>query len=102
MHIPGANLRFERNAFLIEHGGVQRLIHVLLRGGNIVLEAVWNRAEHIVDNAQNVIALDDRIYDDAHRVNIENLVKGTALNIYLPVDAVDALDASFNVGIGML
>ena len=90
MHIPGTDLHFKRHAFFIQHSGMQRLIHVLLGSRDIVLKAIRDRPQHIMDDPQNVVALRYSIYNNAHRINIVNLIKGAALNIHLTVDAIDA------------
>lgn len=43
-----------------------------------------------MDDPQNVVALRYSIHNNAHRINIINLIKGAALNIHLTVDAIDA------------
>jgi len=37
---------------------MQRLIHVLLGGRDIVLKAIRDRPQHIMDDPQNVVALE--------------------------------------------
>ena len=48
-------------------------------------------------DAQEVVALNDRVHNEPHRVDVVDLVKGPALHIHLAVDAVDALDPAFQV-----
>ena len=50
VHLPGADLDFKGDALLVDDGGVQGLIHVGLGGRDIVLEAIGNWLEQIVDN----------------------------------------------------
>ena len=102
VHIPGADLHLKGHALFIQHGGVQRLVHVLLGGGNIVLEPVGDRAQHIVDNAQNVVALQHGIHNDTHRVNIVDLIKGASLHVHLAVNAVNAFYPSVDLRGDML
>ncbi len=49
VHFPRANLHLERNAVRAEHGGVQRLVHIGLRGGDVILKPSGHRTEHIVN-----------------------------------------------------
>ena len=102
VHIPGADLHLKGDALLINDGGVKGLVHVLLGGGDIVLKAVGNRLEHIVDDAQDVVAFQHRIHNNPHRVDVVNLVHIAALHIHLAVDAVDAFHPSVNLGLDML
>ena len=51
MHIPSPDLNLERDALLAYDGGVEGLIHILLRGRNIVLETPGDGLEKVVDYA---------------------------------------------------
>lgn len=65
MHFPCANLHLERDALFADDRRVQGLIHVLLRRGNVVLKAVRQRGEHIMDDTEHIIAIVDGIDDYA-------------------------------------
>ena len=78
---------------------MQGLVHIGLGGGNIVLEAALNGAVHIVHQAEAVIAVAHRVHNDAHRVDIVDLLKALALHIHLAVDAVHGLDAPLDGGV---
>ena len=93
MHFPCTNLHFKRNALLAEHGGMQRLIAVRLGIRNIILKAVRNRTEHIMNQTEHAVALVDRRHNHAHRIFIVNLINGFVVDIHLFIDAVDTLDA---------
>ena len=54
----------EGDALLADDGGVQRLIEIGLWGGNIILKPVGDGAEHIVNNAEDVVAVVDRVHND--------------------------------------
>ena len=103
VHFHRAYLHLERDTLAPDNCGVQRLIAVRLRSSDIVLEAVRNRPEHIVDNAEHVVALDDRLHYNANRVNVVYLVEALVLHIHLLVYAVDrlypALDDGFRLDI---
>ena len=100
VHLPRADLHLKRDAFLADDGRVQRLVHVLLRRGDIILKAVRQRREHVVHNAEHVVAVDDRVNDDAQGEHVVDLVEALALNEHLAVNAVDALDAPLDVDAG--
>ena len=102
VHIPGTDLHLERNALLIQDGGVQRLVHILLGGGNIVLEPVWYWTQHIMDDAKDIVAFQHGIHNDAHRVYVVNLIKRASLDIHFAVDAVNAFYPPVNLRGDML
>ena len=95
MHIPGTDLNFKRDtAFLIQHRCVQGLVHICFWSRNIVFKTLWNRGKLIVHDTQNRVALDRSIYNNAHRINIVNFIKVSALHIYLAVDSINALNTA--------
>ena len=100
VHLPCADLHFKRHALLADHRGVQRLIHIRLRRGDIIFEPAGDRAEHIVDDAQAVVAVNHRIDDDAHGIDIIDFIKIVVLHIHLAVDAMHTLDAPVNARAG--
>ncbi len=99
VHFPGADLHFERNSLFADDRRVERLVHVRLRRGNIILKPVRQRAEHIVDNAEDVIAVVHRVDNDADGVNVIDFIHRTPLNEHFAVNAVDALDAPFEINV---
>ena len=94
VHLPGSdlNLKGDTAALLIQNGGVQRLVHVGLRRGDVVLKALGDRGKFVVHDAEHRVALVRGIHDDPHGIDVINLVKVSALHVHLAVDAVDALD----------
>ena len=97
MHFPCADLHLKRDALFAEYGGVQRLIAVRLRVGDVILEAVRDRPEHIVDQTKHAVAFVIGRDDHAHRVLVIDLVNGFVVYIDLFIDAVDALDAAVDL-----
>ena len=91
VHFPCTDLHFERNSLLADNRCVQRLVHIRLRGGDIILKSVRDRGVHIVDDAEHVVAINDAVYDDAQCKNIVDLLEGLALQEHLLIDAVDGL-----------
>ena len=98
VHIPGADLDFKGDSFLINNRCVKGLVHVGLRSGNIVLEPVGDGLEQIVDNAQDIVAFNDGVDDDPHCVNIVKLFKAFAHHVNLAVNPVDAFHPALNMG----
>ena len=100
MHFPGSYLNLEGYSLFADNGGMQGLIHIRLRGRDIIFEAVRDRAEHIVDNAEAVIAIDNRLDYYSDGVDIINLIKGLASDIHFAVDSMDALDSALDLAAG--
>ena len=97
VHIPGTDLHLEGYALAADDGGVKRLIHVGLGGADIVLEAAGDRLVHIVDQAEDVVAVGFGVHDDAQGVKIVNIVEDPVLLEQLPVDAVYVLFPAFHL-----
>ena len=91
VHIPSANLNFKGNAAGAKHCGVQGLVHIGLGGRDIVLKPTGQGRKHIVHNTQGIVAVDHRVHDNAHGVNVKDLFKILALDIHLAEDSVDRL-----------
>ena len=70
---------------------VVRLVHVGLGRADIVLEAARHRLIHVVDQAQDVIAVVLGVHDDAEGVKVVDIVEHPVLLKKLPVDAVYVL-----------
>ena len=51
MHLPRPDLDLKGDSLLVNNGSVQRLVHIGLGGGNIILEPVGDGLEQVVDDA---------------------------------------------------
>ena len=96
VHLPGADLHLEHDALLAEDGRMHALVAVGLGRGNVVLEAARHGAEHVMDVAENIVAVGNIVHDDAERAEIEDLVQTALLRIHLAVNAVGMLDAALH------
>lgn len=83
VHVPGAYLHLEGDALGADDRGVHALVHIGLRRGYIVLEAPRHGLEHIMDDAEDVIAVGYRIDDDAESAEVEDAVYVKVLGILL-------------------
>ena len=97
VHFPCPDLHLERDALLAKHGGMQRLIAVRLRIRDIILEAVRDRAEHIVNQTEHAVAFIVGRDNDTHCVFIVDLSNVLVIDIYFFIDAVDALDTAVDL-----
>ena len=65
MHLPRSDLRLEGLSVRADQRGMERLIHVRLWHGDIVLEASRHRRIHFMDDPKHRITFLHGIYDDA-------------------------------------
>ena len=99
VHLPGADLYLEGDALGADDGGMHTLVHVGLWCGDIILEAAGHGFEHVVDDAQHIIAVGDGVDDDTEGAEIVNAVHVEFLRVHLAVDGVDVLDAAVDGGL---
>ena len=96
VHLFGADLHFEGVPFFGDDGGVQRLVEVVARNGDEILDASRHRPPLVVNDAQHRVAIGLRLRDDAQRQHVVDLIDRDALPLQLLPDAVKALDARFD------
>ena len=99
VHLPRADLHLERDALRADDRRVHALVHVRLRRADVILEAAGQRLIHVVDDAEHVVAVGDRVHDDAECAEVKNAVDVELLRVHLAVDAVDVLDAARDGGV---
>ena len=75
---------------------MQRLVHIGLRRGDIVLEPARNGVKQVVDVAEDVIAVGNIVHDHAERIKIVQLIDGLVLRAHLAVDGIGMLDAAID------
>ncbi len=96
IHIFRTNLHFDRHAVRPDHRGVQRLIAVRFRNGDIVFHAARTRLIQTVHLAEYAVA-GVRILDDyAEGINIHDRVKTLLFKHHFAVDGVQMLFATAN------
>ncbi len=94
VHVPRTNLDLHRFAAGTHHRGVQALVHVELRHGDVILEASRNRAPPRVHGAQRRIAVLNSVDDDAHTDQIVDVGEIMAADDHLLVDREVVLRSS--------
>ena len=97
VHLVSPYLYLERLSVIAYDCGVQRLIHVWLRHGDVVLEPAGNRLPHGVDDAQNGVAVLDSVDDDPDRYQVKDLIYLLILELHLPVYTVKMLCSAVNI-----
>ena len=94
MHGVGSDLHFHDLALGPDHGGMQGLVTVFLRVGNVIVELIGDVAPQRVDNTQCGVTVANLRNQDTYGANIVNLGKVDALAAHLSPDAVDVLGTS--------
>ena len=91
VHFIGTDLDLKGLACAADERGMERLVHIWLRHGDIVFKAARYRLIHLMDHAQSRIAVLHRFYHDAHGKKIINLIQGLILLDHLFVDTEKVL-----------
>jgi hypothetical protein len=94
VHLPCPDLHFDCFAVLVVDRRMQTLVQVIFRPRDIVVELARDRLPQVMDDAQHLIALGDRIDDHADGAHVENLVEWQILALHLVIDAGDVLGAA--------
>ena len=97
VHFLRANLHFKRLPGM-DHRGVQRLIQIGPRHGDVILEPAGHGTPHLMDHAQRRVAIADRVGDHANGEQIVNLIDRAMLAQTFLVNRVQALDAAIDFG----
>jgi hypothetical protein len=98
VHLPSANLHFERALVWTDDFGVQRLVAVGLGRGDVIIKQRGNRLPQFVNNPQRHIALLYRVGQHAQRDDVVDLVVVQLLLLHLAEDAPEVLGASHHIG----
>ena len=67
VHLIGPDLNLKRSSRFADQGRVQRLVHIRLRHGDIVLEPPRHRRIHLMDDSQDSVTVLDRLHQHADR-----------------------------------
>ena len=97
VHFLGTDLDFKRLA-RVDDGGVERLIEVGTRHGDVVFEAARDRGPNLMHNAESGVTVLDRIGDDADGHQIVDLIESALLALHFLVQRVEAFGAAFDFG----
>ena len=97
MHFLGAYLDFQDAALGTEDGGMEGLVTVWLREGDIVLDPADHRTVALVDDAECFITIGDFRYDDTHREEVVDTVNVHIMALELLVKSEGVLDATMDI-----
>ena len=94
VHVFGTNLYLDRDAVGADHRGVQRLIAVRFRNGDVIFETTWTRFIEAVHLAKHAVADIGIVDDNAEGVDIHDRVKTLLFEHHFAVDRVQMLFAT--------
>ena len=96
MHFLRANLHFQRLA-TVQHRGVQRLVQIRPRHGDVILEPAGHRMPDVVHHSQRRITTALAIGDHTYRQQIVNLLQSAVLAQQFSVQRIQSLYARFQL-----
>jgi hypothetical protein len=99
VHIRRADLNLERQPVAADDGCVERLVHIGLRRGDIILKTNGDGRIQVVDKPQHVIAIRHGLDDNAHGIEVVDFHNGFMLSKHFAVDAVYMLDTPVKRGV---
>ncbi|MNY02377.1 hypothetical protein D3C86_1349490 [compost metagenome] len=98
VHALGADLQLDALARGSDDGGVDGAIVVLLRRGDVILEATRHHAPAGVHDAQRPVAGGNIVNQNAETVNIRKLLEGKRLRLHLAENRMRLFLPPFYVG----
>src|SRR2546422_329612 len=100
VHVAGADLDLVQLPARPEHRRVQRLVAVRLGTRDVVLDALLERRPLVVDDAEDVVALGDRVHEHAHREEVVDLLERLVALFHLLVDGPEILGPARDLDVG--
>ena len=94
VHLLGADLQLDALALGTQHGGMQGLVHVGFRQGDVVFEASGNGFPEGMDDTQDGIAVAHGVGDDPNGQQVVDFLERQLLALHLLVNAVVMLRPS--------
>ena len=94
VHFFSTNLHFERTGGGTDDRGMQALVHIELRHGDIVFETARHGVPQRMHGAQNRVAVAHRFHDNAHRDEVVDLGEALAALRHLLIDGIQVLRAA--------
>ncbi len=102
VHLFGTDLNFNRFTAGAQHHGMNRLVAVRFRVGDIVIELIRQMAEVRVHDPQCGVAVLQTLRHNTHGTHVEQLVKGEVFLLHFAPDAVDMLWPTVHFGTDVL
>ena len=98
LHLAGADLQLDALLARPDHRRMNRTVIVLLRRGDVVLEASRNDRPRGVHDAERLIALGNIADDDPEAENIRKLLEADGLALHLAPNRISALAPARDLG----
>ena len=97
MHFESTDLNLKRLSVRTDQCSMQRLIHIWLRHGNVILESSRDRFIHLMDHTECRITVFDCIYKNANCKQIVNLIDRLVLVDHFFIYTKEMFDTSINL-----
>ena len=94
MHFTGANLKFDDVFFRGDDGGVDGLVTILFRGGDVVFDAALHGGKKSVDDAKGEIAIGDVADDNAQGNEIVDAIDVLIVFGEFAMERIDGFNAT--------
>ena len=99
VHFIGTDLDLKWLTLRSDKGCMERLVHIRLRHGNIILESARYRLVHFMDYSESRVTVSHCLYLDTHCKYIIDLVKSLILVLHLLVDTEEVLYPSVDLSL---
>src|ERR1700676_2474743 len=96
MHFLRSNLYFQRLSAM-EHGGVQRLVKIWARHGDVVFESSRHRMPDVMHYAKRRITVPLAVGNHAYRKQVIDLLQFPLVAHQFTVQRIESLNASFQL-----
>ena len=97
VHFESTDLDLKWLSIWSDQCGMQGLVHIWLRHGNVILESARDRFVHLMDDAKGCITVLDCIYQNTDCKQIINLIDRLVLIDHLLVNTEEMLDSSIHL-----
>ena len=97
MHFIGADLDLERLTGRTDQCRMQRLVHIRLWHGDIILKSAWDRFVHFMDHTKCRITVLDRIHDNTDSKKIVDLIDRFILILHLLINTEKMFDSAIDL-----
>ena len=99
VHFLGADLNLKRLAGRADDRGVQALVHVELRHGDVVFETPGHRVPQRMHRAQRRVTVLNGLHDQAHGDQVEDLAELLVALGHFLIDRVQVLGTAHDLGL---
>src|SRR4051812_42948716 len=98
VHLPGADLQFDALIAGTDYGGVDRMIIVLLRRRDVILEAAGHHRPGGMHDAERAVTGFEVIQHDAESEDIRQLLEADRLALHFGPDRKRLLAPAIDMG----